>query len=174
MDIEALKIAFLIFLIRFVGMTMAGLRTIFMVKGYKLWTFVISFFETIIYIYGLSLVLSHLDNLVNIIVYALGFALGNYFAIFIEEKVGIGVETFIVVPSTGGIDLAFKLRKEGYVLTELDGKGYHGDKKVLYVTMPKKNTKKFEKLLKKEDPKAYYLTLETKRIKKNNNNIIRA
>jgi len=142
MDLEAFKIALIIFFIRFSGMTMAGLRTILMVKGYKLWTFIISFFETIIYIYGLSLVLTHLDNLINIIVYALGFALGNYFAILIEEKVGIGVETFIVVPSTGGIDLAFKLRKAGYVLTELDGKGYHGDKKILYITMPKKNIRR--------------------------------
>ncbi|HOK18266.1 MAG TPA: DUF5698 domain-containing protein [Caldisericia bacterium] len=166
MNLEVIKVAFIIFAIRVVDITISSYRTILMIKGQKLLTFITSFIETILYVYGLDLVLQRLDNFLNLFVYALGFAVGNYIGMLLDEKVGIGYETFVVIPSTCNGEITNKLREVGYIVTTVKGEGYKGEKDILYVTIKRKDLSKFEKFIKSFDPSAFYFTLETKRARK--------
>lgn len=166
MNYEVIKIALIIFLIRVVGITISSFRTILMVKGEKLLTFITSFFETVLYVIGLNLVLQHLDNFLNLSIYSLGFAVGNYIGMVIDEKLGIGYETFIVIPTKCDGEITKLLRNEGYIVTKVKGEGLKGEKDVLYVTLKRKDIKKFENLIKEFDKEAFYFTLETKRARK--------
>lgn len=166
MDFEVLKVSLFIFLIRVVGITVSSYRTILMIKGQKFLTFLTSFIETILYVYGLNLVLQRLDNFLNLSVYALGFAVGNYIGMILDEKVGIGYETFVVIPSVFNGGITNKLRDDGYIVTTVKGEGYRGEKDILYVTIKRKDINRFEKSIKEYDPQAFYFTLETKRARK--------
>lgn len=166
MSFDVIKVAIIIFFIRVIGITISSYRTILMIKGQKFLTFVISFIETILYVYGLNLVLQRLDNFLNLSLYALGFAVGNYIGMVIDERVGIGYETFVVIPSACDGLITNKLRKSGYIVTTVKGEGLTGEKDILYVTIKRKDLGKFEKFIKSFDPSAFYFTLETKKAKK--------
>ncbi|MGB9750280.1 MAG: DUF2179 domain-containing protein [Caldisericia bacterium] len=166
MNFEVIKVAIIIFSIRVVGITISSYRTILMIKGQKFLTFLTSFMETILYVYGLNLVLQRLDNFLNLSVYALGFAVGNYIGMVIDERVGVGFETFVVIPSTCNGEITNKLREAGYIVTTVKGEGFKGEKDILYVTIKRKDLVKFEKFIKDFDPSAFYFTLETKRTRK--------
>ncbi|MDI6860568.1 MAG: DUF5698 domain-containing protein [Caldisericia bacterium] len=166
MNFEVIKIAIIIFLIRVVGITISSFRTILMIKGEKFLTFITSFLETILYVIGLNLVLEHLDNFLNLSVYSLGFAVGNYIGMLIDEHLGIGYETFIVIPTKCDGEIIKLLRDEGYIVTNVKGEGLKGEKDILYVTLKRKDIKKFERLIKEIDKDAFYFTLETKRARK--------
>ncbi len=166
MNFEVIKVVLIIFGIRVVGITISSFRTILMVKGEKFLTFITSFVETVLYVIGLNLVLQHLDNFLNLSVYSLGFAIGNYIGMLIDEKMGIGYETFIIIPSTCNGEIIRLLRNSGYIVTNVKGEGLKGEKDILYVTLKRKDLKKFERLIKEIDKDAFYFTLETKRAKK--------
>lgn len=166
MSFEVIKVATIIFLIRVIGITISSYRTILMIKGQKFLTFITSFVETILYVYGLNLVLQKLDNFINLFTYAIGFAVGNYIGMVIDERVGVGFETFVVIPSKCDGVITNKLRETGYIVTTVKGEGYSGEKDVLYVTIKRKDISKFEKFIKNFDPSAFYFTLETKRARK--------
>lgn len=166
MSFEVIKIAIIIFLIRVIGITISSYRIILMIKGQKILTFITSFIETILYVYALNLVLQRLDNFLNLSTYAIGFAVGNYIGMVIDEKVGIGFETFVVIPSKCDGVITNKLRELGYIVTSVKGEGYSGEKDVLYVIIKRKDIIKFEKFIKNFDPLAFYFTLETKRARK--------
>lgn len=166
MSLEVIEIALFIFLIRVVGITISSYRTILMIKGQKFLTFITSFIETVLYVYGLNLVLQRLDNFLNLSLYALGFAVGNYIGMVLDERVGIGFETFVVIPSKCDGEITNKLREYGYIVTTVKGEGFKGEKEILYVTIKRKDLGKFEKFIKNFDPQAFYFTLETKRARK--------
>ena len=73
----------IIFIARVVDVTMATLRTLLVVQGRKVHASIIGFFEIIIYITALNRVVNNLDNIGNLLAYALGFACGSYIGIYI-------------------------------------------------------------------------------------------
>lgn len=82
-----------IFLARVVDVSLATMRTLMLVRGKGLIAACIGFFEVMIYITALNKVVSGLDNPANLVVYALGFATGNFMGSYIEEKLAIGLTT---------------------------------------------------------------------------------
>jgi len=84
------KMLAMIFGINFAYVTLSTIRLLLTMKGYRFIAPVVSMFEIIIYVLGLSLVLDSLDNPINLIVYALGFAIGIGVGIKIEDKMALG------------------------------------------------------------------------------------
>ncbi|MDD3323432.1 MAG: DUF5698 domain-containing protein, partial [Paludibacter sp.] len=61
-----------------------------MVKNLKVLTGLFGFMEALIYIFGLAIVLSGDQNILEMVVYAIGFAAGLILGIYIEQKLAIG------------------------------------------------------------------------------------
>lgn len=65
-----------IFIINVCYVTFLTMRTILTLKGYRYVAAVVSFMEVLVYVVGLGLVMSSLDQIQNIFAYALGFSVG--------------------------------------------------------------------------------------------------
>lgn len=91
-----MKDIILLLVLQLVYVPMLALRTISMVKKLTLLTAVFGFLESIIYVFGLAIVLTGEQSLVQMLVYALGFSLGLIVGIHIENKIAIGYTSILV------------------------------------------------------------------------------
>ncbi len=92
----------MIFLLRVSDMTLDTLRVLVVMRGKKWLAWFMGFFQSGIYVIALSSVISNLDNPLNMVGYALGFATGNVVGMWIEEKMAIGlVHIRIISPHLG-------------------------------------------------------------------------
>lgn len=83
-------IPILICLARIVDVTIGTLRIIFISKGLKYLAPVMGFFEVIIWLLAIGQIMQNLGNAINYIAYGLGFAIGNFVGITIENKISLG------------------------------------------------------------------------------------
>ena len=68
----------LIFLARVADVSMGTLRIIFVSKGLKYLAPIIGFFEVIIWLLAIRIIMQNLSNFMCYIAYGAGFAMGNY------------------------------------------------------------------------------------------------
>ena len=71
---------------RIVDVSLGTLRTVAVVRGQVMEASALGFFEILIWVLAISKVMTTLDNPLNVIGYAAGFALGNAVGILIEQK----------------------------------------------------------------------------------------
>jgi uncharacterized protein YebE (UPF0316 family) len=87
---EAWLSALLIFFLRVLDMTLDTLRVLFVMRGKKRIAWILGFFQSAIFVLAIGKVLTQLNNPLNIIGYAAGFATGNVVGMLIEERIAIG------------------------------------------------------------------------------------
>ncbi len=76
------------------------------------------------------------------VVYALGFALGNYFGSKLEERLGIGVsEIKAIVKAEHGPEAVGHLRDQGYAVTVVEGQGKELERHILFMYVKRKRVK---------------------------------
>jgi uncharacterized protein YebE (UPF0316 family) len=153
---------FFIFLARVIDVSMGTIRVLMIFKGRRLYAALIGFFEVMIYVLALSRVVNTLDNPFYLVFYACGFAAGNYFGSFVEEKVAIGQVTVNIICSNCGEELVEQLRNEGYGVTVLDGTGRKGKKKILFVTMERRCLKHLFEVVDKHESDSFVNILDSR------------
>jgi len=147
--------ALIIFLARVINMAIATIRMLFTIKNKKLLSWVLGFFESIIFVYIIGTVVANLDNVLNILAYAAGFATGSVIGMFFEEKLAIGhIQMTIISPTRGSI-LSEELRSNGFAVTELSGRGKEGTVSVLLCDVLRKNINNLETIVLETDPEAF-------------------
>lgn len=149
----------LIFVARVLDVTMATFRMLMVVQGRKFYSACIGFIEIIIYITALNQVVSNLENIWNLLVYALGFACGNYIGILIEEKIALGTLAVQIIHKEKSSDeLVNTLRDQGFGVTILSGMGREGSRDVISVVIRRKDLPKLKKQIYEFDPNAFIIT----------------
>lgn len=151
--------AALIFSLRVLDMTLDTLRVLFVMRGRKKIAWVLGFFQSAIFVTAISTVLSNLDNPLNIIGYAAGFATGNVVGMAIEERLAIGHTSINIISSRLGSAITENLRKNGYAVTEIPARGKDGMVTMLNVLVLRKNVDKARKLVDEIDAEAF-ITIE--------------
>ena len=126
---------FLIIFIQLLYVPMLTLRTICMVKNLKVLTGIFGFMEALIYIFGLAIVLSGEQSIVEMVVYAIGFAAGLTLGIYIEQKLAIGFTSIHVNIEQENPTLIEVLRKEGFGVTVYLGEGKFGKRTKLDICL---------------------------------------
>lgn len=124
-----------IFFARICDVSLATMRTLMVVRGQRIYAALIGFFEVIIYIIALNEIFGNLDNPLNLIFYAAGFATGNYVGSFLEEKLAVGIYTVQVITLKTPLELTEKLRNMGYGVTVLEGSGREGTRYILQIIL---------------------------------------
>jgi uncharacterized protein YebE (UPF0316 family) len=147
--------AVLIFLLRVSDMTLDTLRVLVVMRGKKGIAWILGFCQASIFVLAISSVLSHLDNPLNIVGYAAGFATGNVVGMLIEERLAIGHTLVNIVSSFRGSAIAEHLRKEGYAVTEVPARGKDGAVSLLNVSVLRKNVDRVRKIVNEVDPDAF-------------------
>jgi len=145
----------LIFLLRVSDMTLDTLRVLVVMRGKKAIAWVLGFFQAAIFVLAISSVLKDLNNIVNVIGYAAGFATGNVVGMLIEERLAIGHTHMRIVSSRRGSAIADRLREDGYAVTEVAGRGKDGMVTVLNCSVLRKNVDRVRKIINAVDPDAF-------------------
>lgn len=159
LNVNAWTGAGLIFLMRVCDMTLDTLRVLVVMRGKKSIAWVFGFFQSAIFVMAISTVLSHLDNPLNMIGYAAGFATGNVVGIMIEERLAIGHVHLRIISSRRGAAISEKLRESGYAVTEIPARGKDGMVSLIVVSVLRKNAKAVEEMIREVDEDAF-LTAE--------------
>ena len=153
---------FLIIFIQLLYVPMLTLRTICMVKNLKVLTGLFGFMEALIYIFGLATVLSGDQSILEMVVYAVGFAAGLTLGIYIEQKMAIGFTSIQVNIEKENPTLIAVLRNEGYGVTAYYGEGKFGKRTNLDILTKRKSEKNLLKLIEEYEPKAFIMSFEPK------------
>lgn len=153
---------FLIIFIQLLYVPMLTLRTICMVKNLKILTSLFGFLEALVYIFGLTIVLSGEQNTLEMIVYAIGFGLGLVVGILVEQKLAIGFSSMQVNITHDNEILINILRDEGFGVTVYFGEGKYGKRINLDILTKRKKEAKLLQIIHKYEPKAFIMTFEPK------------
>ncbi|NLJ98876.1 MAG: DUF2179 domain-containing protein [Tissierellia bacterium] len=146
----------LIFVARVVDVTLSTIRTLMVVQGRKAQAAIIGFFEIIIYITALGKVVNGLDNIGNLLSYALGFACGTYVGIMIENRIALGnLQVQIIPKRVENMELIEALRKDGFAVTVLGGQGREGNREILHLAINRKDLERLKKIVYNHDGKAF-------------------
>lgn len=149
----------IIFLAQATYVSITTVRWIILVRGGKLLAAVISFFELILYVYALGLVVTQLSDPFKVATYALGYAVGSLVGAQIEERLAIGYTLFQVITTRVG-EVAPLLREHGLGVTNWRGEGRMGEREVLFVVSRRKLGPKVTTLIDKVDPQAFVVRLD--------------
>ena len=116
----------IIFLLRVSDMSLDTIRVLFVFRGKKGLAWVLGFFQSLLFVIAITSVLANLDNPWNIIAYAAGFATGNVVGMLIEGRLAVGHIHMTVISPFSGPRIVDALRKSGYGVTEVPGRGRNG------------------------------------------------
>lgn len=144
-----------IFGLRVVDMSLDTLRMLFVVRGRKAIAWVLGFFQSVVFVIAITSVLSNLDNPLNVIGYAAGFATGNVIGMWIEERLAVGHTHLQIISPRLGVSLSQVLREAGYGVTEIPARGKDGMVSILSVSVLRKDAKSVQKIVHEKDPEAF-------------------
>ncbi len=146
----------LIILSRIADQTIGTLRLVYLSKGYKNIAPIMGFFEVLIWIIAVSQIFQKLDNYFYYFAYALGFALGNYIGLRLEEKLSLGKVVIRVFPRHDTENIVKELSNRGFGLTIMDAHGTRGPVKILFSIINRKNLNDFLQTIRQFDEHTFY------------------
>jgi len=153
--LQSLLIALLIFLVRVVATSLDTLRVIFTMRSNKFWVWILGFLNSLIWVLTFAFVLSDIDNFMNVLVYAGGFATGNVVGMWIEDKLAIGFTEVRVISPKWGAAILDALRKNNYAVTEIPARGKDGMVSVITSSIRRGQVQEFETLVLEIDANAF-------------------
>ena len=153
-----------IVLARIVDVSLGTLRIIFVSKGMKYLAPALGFVEVIIWLFAIGQIMQNLSNVVNYIAYGLGFALGNYLGIRIEEKLAMGYVMLRVITRKSAHELKDYFMSSGYKFTMVDAISDEGAVNVIYMSVKRKNLHEMITNIKRYNPQAFYTIEDVKTV----------
>jgi len=147
--------ALAIFALRLSDMSLDTIRVLFVVRGRKGLVWILGIFQSLIFVIAITRVLANLNNPLNIIGYAVGFATGNFIGMMIEERLAIGHIHLTVISSSRGAAISDKLRADGFAVTEIPARGKNGMVSVLHCDIVRKDVEHVETVILETDPDAF-------------------
>jgi len=154
----------LIFLARICDVSIGTLRIIFVSKGKKNIAPFLGFFEVLIWIVAISKIMQNLDNYINYIAYAAGFATGNLVGMIIEEKLAMGIQLIRVFTHNNGPDLVNSLNSNGFGATSVEAHGAIEKVHLIYTIVHRNELEKVLEIIDRFNPKAFYTIEDVKAV----------
>ena len=145
-----------IFLARVTDVSMGTIRILYVAKGKKWLATIISFFEILIWVIVIVQIIQNLDNWLNIIAYAGGFAGGTFLGLAIEERMQIGLLMFRIITNKPSERLFQELKNAGFRVTSADAMGAFGPVKVLFTVVKRRRKKELARLVQAYAPNSFY------------------
>ncbi len=155
-----------IFALRVCDMSLDTVRLLFVVRGKKKLAWLLGAMQSLIFVIAISSVLSNLNNPLNIIGYATGFATGIVIGMFIEERLAIGHIHLTIMSPMRGAAISDALRAAGFAVTEIAARGKSGTVAVLHVDVLRKNMDQAETIILEADPDAFVTAEDVRPIRR--------
>lgn len=134
----------IIFIVKVVEVTISTLRIVLITKDHRIKGAFLAFFEVSIWLIVVSVVLKDItEDPIKIVVYALGFAVGNYCGSWLENKLGTGNASVEVICKRSDAKLiSSALREDGLAITSVPAKGMKSPREILVMYIPRKKVQK--------------------------------
>ncbi|WP_283678989.1 DUF2179 domain-containing protein [Lentilactobacillus sp. Marseille-Q4993] len=163
-----MQLAITIFVLNALYISINTFRTMLVVKGHQFLAPLVAVVEEFIYVMALAIALQHIDSPLNIAAYAIGFGVGIYAGIVIEDKIALGYVNFQVtvqIDPTNPIhehneELPERLRELGYGVTVSRAEGRAGARLVLSILAPRKADRRLMEQIKNLSPDAFVMVQE--------------
>jgi len=155
---------FLIFIARICDVSIGTMRIIFVSKGKKYIAPILGFFEVLIWIIAISKIMQNLDNYINYVAYAAGFATGNFVGMIIEEKLAIGIQMIRVFISENGMELVKTLNSNGFGATTVEAHGAKEKVHLVYTIVHRNEMEKVLEVINAFNPRAFYTIEDVKAV----------
>ena len=180
-----ISIPILVFLARILDVSIGTLRIIFVSKGFKNYAALLGFIESLVWILAITQVMQHMDNWITYIAFAVGFSVGNYVGIMIEERIAvafgfavgnyvgmlieeriaIGNQIIRIITRRDAEELVQYLREEGYGVTSVDATGENGPVKLIFTVIKRRKLEKIVRIIKNFNPNAFYTVEDVRFVK---------
>ena len=154
----------LIFLARICDVSIGTLRIIFVSKGKRNIAPILGFFEVLIWITAISKIMQNLDNYINYIAYAAGFATGNLIGMIIEEKLAMGILMIRVFAHERGPELVQNLNENGFGATVVEAHGAREKIHLIYTIVKRNELSSVLDVITRFNPKAFYTIEDVKSV----------
>jgi len=155
---QTILIALLIFAVRVIATSLDTIRVILTMRSRKIWVWLLGFFNSMIWVVTFAFVLSDIDNILNVIFYAAGFATGNVMGMWIEDKLAVGFAEVRVISSRWGAAILDVLRENNFAVTEIPARGKDGMVSVITSSVRRSQVQDVEKLVRNIDQDAFITT----------------
>ncbi|ERJ12201.1 hypothetical protein HLPCO_001728 [Haloplasma contractile SSD-17B] len=155
----------LIILLQLAYVPILTLRTIFMVKNMTTFAAMLGFLESLIYVFGLSLVFSGDQSVIAMVVYALGFGVGILVGGAVENKLAIGYNNIVANLMNKNMELINKLREQGFGVTVSEGEGRDSKRYRLDILTKRSRENELLDLIEEYEPRAFIISYEARQFK---------
>lgn len=146
----------LIFAARILDVTLGTMRIIYVSKGLKYLAPLVGFFEVIIWLLAIRVIMQNLNNVVCFLAYGAGFAMGNYVGLYVERKLAVGKLLIRVITQQDSVELIKLLRSKGFGVTNIDAQGAEGKVQILYVIIKRQDYGKVAEAIQRFNPKSFF------------------
>jgi len=146
----------LIVLSRVVDVTLGTIRIIYIARGMRYLAPFFGFFEILVWLLAIGQIMRNLTNPLYYIAYAVGFTLGNFVGILVEERLAIGRVVIRIITQKDSDTLVDRLRGQGYGVTVLNAIGSTGMVKVIFTIVKRKNLEEVIDEVRQYNPKAFF------------------
>ncbi len=151
-----IMIPLFIFLARICDVSIGTMRIIFVSKGKRNIAPFLGFFEVLIWIIAISKIMQNLDNYINYVAYAAGFATGNFVGMIIEEKLAMGIQMIRVFAHESGQELVQSLNQNGFGATVVEARGARQNVHLIYTIVNRNELSNVLDLINQFNPNAFY------------------
>lgn len=149
-------IPLLVFAARILDVSVGTLRIIFVSKGFRGYAALLGFVESLVWVLAISQVMRHMDNWITYVTFALGFAVGNYVGVSLEERIAIGSQILRIITRHDASELVSYLREQGYGVTSVDANGENGPVKLIFMVVKRRHLEDIVSIIKRFNPNAFY------------------
>jgi uncharacterized protein YebE (UPF0316 family) len=147
----------LIFFARICDVSMETIRVIYISRGIKYLAPLIAFFEIVIWLLAMEVVMKDLTNIANFLAFALGFAMGTYVGLVIEEKLSIGMVILrIITTDESNEEIVSFMQSEQYGVTTLDATGSRGNVKMILSLVNRTDVPRITQHIQSTNPHAFF------------------
>ena len=146
----------LIVLARITDVSLGTLRMVAVIQGRRAFATVLGFFEAVVYVCVVAKVLLNMDQPVYAVAYGLGYAAGIYLGMLIEQRLAFGKQLVFLLTARGP-ELAEVLRARDYRVAEVKGHVPEGERTILCVEVPRRETQKLIRLANTLDERCAFI-----------------
>lgn len=152
----------IICLSRVADVIIGTIRIVFVIQGRKVLATMLGFCEVFLWITIASQIMGQMNNIVYNLAWALGFSIGTFLGMLLEEKISLGMVILRIIVQDNSKKLSKVFLNNAVNATIVRGESSSGEVDIFFAVLPRKKLKFAETLITETCPKALY-TIENLR-----------
>lgn len=166
LTLPVVQAALFIFVLRVIGVALSTVRVLVMMRGQKLLSMVMGFFEVLVYVIAIGQVVNNLENVWNILGYCLGFSAGTLIGMWLDERFVRGFASVRIVSRYNAQRLGDSIREAGYGATVAWGSGQRGSVGIVTATVLRQEVPAVCRVADEVDPEAFVTVEEARAVRR--------